>query len=794
MNENAIKTKQALGEDRPLNFKKRKGIYIIYGILVLTLFVVMYIISRFNYPLFHSISDMLTIFISASVFIIIWNGRHLLDNHYYLFISIGFLFFAFFDFMHLIGNKGMGVFPQYGNLGPTFYIISRYIISLSFLIAPFFIRRKIKTIAMFTICSLISILILLSVFYWRNFPVTFIEGTGLTPFKIISDYVIDFILLGALVLFLLNRSAFDETVLRFTSFSLILFIATGLAFTLYADPFGVMNAIGHFLQIISFTLVFLTFVKTGLVKPQNLLFRNLTQSNEEIQKLNLELENLNDDLIYNISELEKSEAALKISEAEANSLIKFAPTAIFEIDINKQRFTNVNEAMCQMSGYTRDELYDISPMAMLDEESVQNISARIEKQLAGETPGDSAEYRINKKDGTIIYMTFNISFHSLKPGVAFVIGHDVTIRSMYENQLKESEERFRTLSETSLIGVSVSSTEGVILYSNKSYEQILGYGHSELIGKKADIVYWNREDRNSWVNKLFDDRPIRDLEIRLKKKDGMPVWVSISASHISFGGYRAVMSTLQDISERKKAEDELKRYSTELEASNKELEAFAYSLSHDLRAPLRALDGFSQAVLEDYKDILDAAGIDYLMRIRGAAQNMAQITEGMLKLSEVIRYELHWEKVSLSDIVSVIAHDLNEKDPERVIEFAIEKNITVRGDPSLLHIALYNLLENAWKYSIKSSRTIIEFSSITMDNINVYLVKDNGIGFDMHYTDKLFQPFQRLHPNSDYQGQGIGLATVQRVISRHGGKIWADSEIGKGTTFYFTLGDIGMKQ
>lgn len=775
------------------NFKNRKK-HIFSSVLVMMIFISLYITSRFNYPLFHSMNEIITIFIAASVFIIIWNGRHLLDNQYYLLISIGFLFLAFFDFMHLVGNKGMGVFPQYGNLGPTFYIISRYILSISFLIAPVFIKHKMKIGIIFALYTAFSVLILLSIFYWKNFPVTYIEGTGLTSFKIISDYIIDFIFLIDLGLLLYNRSAFDPIVLKLTSFSIVLFITTGLAFTLYTDPFGLTNAIGHFLQIISFALIFFAFVETGLAKPQNLLFRNLTQSNEEIRKLNVELENLNDDLIFSISELEKSDAALKISEAKANSLIEYAPAAIFEMDLKNLHFTSVNEVMCKMSGYSHDELYEIDPMVLLDEESSANLTDRIAKLKSGNSSNDLVEYHINKKDGSCIYMVFNISFIDEKLDKVFVIGHDVTIRRMYEDQLKESEERFRTLSETSLIGVGVSSIEGCILYTNKSYEQILGYSSNELIGKKIDSVYWNPEERQSWVTRLLNDEIIKDMEVRLKKKDGVPVWVAINASMISFGGNKSVMSTLQDISERKKAKEELQHYANELESANKELESFAYSLSHDLRAPLRALDGFSQALIEDYEDVLDASGNDYLMRIRNAAQNMAQITEGMLKLSEVIRYDLHWEKVNLSETVSIIAQDLKEKDPARKIEFVVAPGIYTNGDPSLLRILMYNLLENSWKFTSKSPNAVIEFNSTEIDGSDVFFIRDNGIGFDMKYSGNLFQPFQRLHPDNNFPGYGIGLATVLRVISRHDGKIWADSVVGKGTTFFFKLGDYGVRQ
>jgi light-regulated signal transduction histidine kinase (bacteriophytochrome) len=218
------------------------------------------------------------------------------------------------------------------------------------------------------------------------------------------------------------------------------------------------------------------------------------------------------------------------------------------------------------------------------------------------------------------------------------------------------------------------------------------------------------------------------------------------------------------------------------------LEAFAYSVSHDLRAPLRTLDGFSQAVIDDYGDKLDDTGKDYLRRVRDAAKHMDQITKDMLMLSRVIRSELRVGDVSLSNIVSVIAKELSEKEPTRKVKFIMAPDVMVKGDSSLLQMALYNLLENAWKFTAKMKESRIEFGTMIKDNERIYFVSDNGVGFDMQYVDKLFQPFQRLHTGDAYPGTGIGLATVQRVIRRHGGRIWAESQVGKGTTFYFTLG------
>jgi len=282
-----------------------------------------------------------------------------------------------------------------------------------------------------------------------------------------------------------------------------------------------------------------------------------------------------------------------------------------------------------------------------------------------------------------------------------------------------------------------------------------------------------------------------NVEYMLRRKaTGETWWGNYNFGPIrdSNGKITGATVTTNEITQRKKTDEALKRYTAELEVSNKELEAFAYSVSHDLRAPLRTLDGFSQAVLDDYGDKLDDTGKDYLRRVRDAAKHMDQITRDMLTLSRVIRSELRIDDVNLSNIVSTIAKELSEKEPTRKVEFIISPDVMVKGDASLLQMALYNLLENSWKFTAKIKEARIEFGTVFKDNERIYFVRDNGVGFNMQYVDKLFQPFQRLHTEDEYPGTGIGLATVQRVIRRHGGRIWAESQLGKGTTIYFTLG------
>jgi light-regulated signal transduction histidine kinase (bacteriophytochrome) len=265
-------------------------------------------------------------------------------------------------------------------------------------------------------------------------------------------------------------------------------------------------------------------------------------------------------------------------------------------------------------------------------------------------------------------------------------------------------------------------------------------------------------------------------------------------------GQKTVLEANRNITERKAAEEKVRQLNIELEGrvrqrtaaletANRELEAFAHSVSHDLRAPLRGIDGWSQALLEDYSAVLDAQGHKFLDRVRSEAQRMGTLIDDLLHLSRVSRAQLIPSAVDLSALAQTIVHRLQEAHPDRSIEFIVAPQMTCTGDPRLLEIALTNLLENAVKFSGPSRLPRVEFGKSECDGISFYFVRDNGVGFDMAFTGTLFAPFQRLHKSSEFPGTGIGLATVQRVINRHGGRIWAESQVGSGATFYFTLGE-----
>ena len=234
-------------------------------------------------------------------------------------------------------------------------------------------------------------------------------------------------------------------------------------------------------------------------------------------------------------------------------------------------------------------------------------------------------------------------------------------------------------------------------------------------------------------------------------------------------------------------EERVAERTAELAAINAELEAFAYSVSHDLRAQLRGIDGFSQALLEDYADKLDAQGQAYLRRVQAASRHMGQLIDDLLKLSRVTRAETYHETVELSALAQMVATDLQRQEPARQVEFVIAEGLAAKGDARLLRVVLENLMGNAWKFTAKHPRARIEFGDFQNNGSRAYFVRDDGVGFDMAYADKLFGVFQRLHQAEEYEGSGVGLAIVGRIVQRHGGRVWAEAEVDKGATFYFTL-------
>ncbi len=353
-------------------------------------------------------------------------------------------------------------------------------------------------------------------------------------------------------------------------------------------------------------------------------------------------------------------------------------------------------------------------------------------------------------------------------------------------EAEENRDRYIDLFDFAPVGYFTLDEHNRIVEANLAGCQLLRIDRNAIL-KQSFTKFIRPEESDEFYlqrRKVLESGTRQSSELRMQTAEGVPFYAQLVS--LKAGEERLRLAVL-DITERKKVEEVLAQQKIELEAAYKEMEAFSYSVSHDLRAPLRVLDGFSQAVLEDYIDKLDEQGKEYLIRIRKSSQTMAQLIDDLLNLSRLSREEVYFEKVNLSRLAKSIIDELKAAQPERQVEFIIAQDLAVTGDRHILLMLLRNLLANAWKFSSPCLRTRIELGKYIEDGKTVYFVKDNGIGFDMKYADKLFLPFQRLVNSKEFPGTGIGLALSQRIIRRHGGRIWAEAEAGKGATFYFTL-------
>jgi PAS domain S-box-containing protein len=463
----------------------------------------------------------------------------------------------------------------------------------------------------------------------------------------------------------------------------------------------------------------------------------------------------------------------------------------------------VNPAFERMSGYSLEELRNGEGLNAIHPDQRKLIAERIGKRFAGELVPDKYELHFVTKSGEERWAELSVTlidYENQTTGI--VTGIDITERKNAEQQITHSESELRNIIDNLQDTYYRTDLQGRILRASKSVYDLLDYQEEELLGTKLSDLYVDPQGRENFLQLMQQNKGVvKNYEAALRRKDGSHVWVSTNA-HYFFdkdGNIQGVEGTTRDISNIMHARKELEKHqlhleeliserTLDLEAANRELESFCYSVSHDLRAPLRSIDGFSQILLEDYDQLLDDVSKDYLQRVRSGAQRMGQLIDDLLKLSRVSSGGLKKETIDLTQMAQEIADGLRQSSQERNAAITIESKLTCYGDKGLIRVVVENLFSNAWKYTqYKQEQTQIEFGQQNLDGTPVFFIKDNGAGFDMKYSNKLFGPFQRLHTAQDFEGSGIGLATVNRIIQRHGGKVWAEGEPDKGATFYFSL-------
>lgn len=381
---------------------------------------------------------------------------------------------------------------------------------------------------------------------------------------------------------------------------------------------------------------------------------------------------------------------------------------------------------------------------------------------------------------------------------------DISDRKRAEDAVRQHGERLKIFIDHAPAAIAMFDRQMRYLAVSRRWTDDYALGDRDIIGCSHYDVFPEIQDRWRDVHRRgLAGEVVRADSDLFERRDGTVQWVrwEVRPWRLSDGTVGGIVIFTEDITARKQAEDEIRRLNAELEqrvitrtaqlaAVNQELEAFSYSVSHDLRASLRALHGFSAALAEDCGTQLDSVCGGYVNRIQGASKKMGQLIDDMLQLSRITRADLNAVSLDLCVLAREVIDELRRREPERHVEIVIAPACPARGDPRLLAIALENLLGNAWKFTRLQPRPRIEFAMLTEQGETVYFVRDNGVGFDMAYADKLFKAFQRLHSGQEFEGTGIGLSIVKRIINRHGGRVWAQANTGQGATFYFTLNPI----
>jgi PAS domain S-box-containing protein len=513
------------------SFLAKKSVAFVAGILIL---LGLYLSSLYNYLLFHSLTEIFSIVVAWTIFILAWNSRRIIDNNYLLFIGIAFLFIGGLDLVHMLGYKGMGIFHGYAaNLPTQLWIAARYMESLSFFIAPMFLTRRLRADLALIVYALVTALVLGLVFYWHIFPTCFVEGVGLTPFKKISEYIISIILIGAITFLFQKRKEFDEKVFRLLVAAMVITIAAELAFTFYISAYGFSNLVGHYFKIISFYLIYKAIIETGLTKPYNLLFRNLKQNEE----------------------------ALRESEASYRSLFENANLAFSRSSLDG-KIMAANPEFIRMFGY--ESLDDLNTTVKNANELFADPQRRAEiVRLWEENPVlNRFENAYLRKDGSkFIGKLTTKAIMASDDRLQFFEGfiEDITERKQAEEALRESEERFRLLASSSPVGIFQADSEGNGIYVNEKVREFTGFTQEEHFGdgwSKAIYPDDRKDVFREWRRMIEGDGGFK-TEFRFLSSDGVVTWVSTQAVLLQDDSNRKTgfIGTLTDITERKLFEE-----------------------------------------------------------------------------------------------------------------------------------------------------------------------------------------------------------------------------------------------
>jgi len=476
-----------------------------------------------------------------------------------------------------------------------------------------------------------------------------------------------------------------------------------------------------------------------------------------------------------------------------------APVMFHSVDRNG-KLVDVSNHWLRVLGYRRSEVIGRKSTEFLTE-----ASRRYAEEIV--LPGyfksgfcTNIPYQMVTKGGTVLDVVLSATAERDDGGEvvrSLAVLTDVTERKRVERALHDAETVFSKAFRSSASVLLITTlADGRLIEANDAFERIFGHRRDAALGRQtAQLQIWeNPGDRAGYLQLLQEKGEVRDLEVRFRSSSGAMIVGLLSGEIIEFNGEKCLLSQINDITDRKRSAEEIEVLHTdlaarayELELANEELEAFSYTVSHDLRKPLTAISGYCQLILDICPNLSEQCE-DFVQEIMGGTIRMNQLIDTLLEYSRVTHYQLQRQTVDLSQLAAQVSLELEMAEPHRQVRFEIAQGLSDRGDPKLLRVVLENLLGNAWKYSAQRAQAVIEFGSLETDGKRTYFVRDNGVGFETASAAGMFTAFRRLPGAEQFNGFGIGLATVARIIKSHGGRVWAEGQPGQGAVFYFSVG------
>lgn len=728
----------------------------------------LYLASLLSYEIFHSLVEIFTVIVAFGIFIIAWNARNFLDNHFLLFLSIAYIFIAFIDVAHTFAYKGAGIldfFDPTSNLATQFWIAARYLQAFSLLLAPLFLTRKINARLVCEIFFLIVLSVFVSIFYLRIFPTAFIEGVGLTPFKIWSEYIISFMLAGSAILLFKRKEAMDRKVFYLIFYSIIFTIASELSFTTYVGVFDFSNMLGHLFKLISFLLIYKTIMEIGLKNPLSYIFRSMEQNAE----------------------------VLRTSELKFRTLIKLAIDPIVLTD-HRGIIILCNDATEEVFGWKEKEMthkpfIDVFLLKEKDKIDLLDFINKKEEKIHYE------RYQLLgiRKNNEKFTLELSSSHWKIEDEAFFgFLMRDVSLREKKDMEiLEKSKELEKLVNDLKIVQLSmdnafahvvITDENGSILYANKAAEEMTGFSKKEMLNKKPSL--WGKQMslpfyKNFWKI-IKEDKENFNGEIINKRKNGELYEAEIRVSPVldDKGEVKFFVALERDITQEKEI--------------NKAKSEFLSLAAHQLRTPLTTISLTTEILLRDIAGSMPQEGKKYLKSIFAEIKGMTEMITMFLNISrvELGKFPIEMKPVKLFEIIEKTVEEVlpQIKDKKINLKRNYKKNLPVVNlDTRIMRIILENFLSNAIKYSHKNGKILLEVRE-TNDLITIE-VTDSGIGIPKKDQSKIFTKMFRAENVSKIKsnGSGLGLYLAKGLAEQSGYNISFKSKENEGATFTVTI-------